>query len=156
VRRKQLLSETTLDVGRSVTIKRNYSWPPNKLFDAWTQPESMSKWMSPGVPARTDASVELKVGGNYRLVIRQDSGEVFVAFGEYREIEPPAKLAFTWSWEGGIIEPAETLVTVHFVPTPTGTELTLIHERLSSEQSAASHTQGWTGCLDGLQRFIDR
>jgi uncharacterized protein YndB with AHSA1/START domain len=149
------MSETVSAVGQSVTIKREFAWPPDKLFDAWTRPELLCQWFAPSAAMRSVATNDLKVGGPYRIAFRHEDSTEFVAFGVYRELDPPNKLAFTWSWEGGVHEPAETLVTVSFVQVSGGTELTLTHELLSNEQSAVRHTQGWNGCLDALQRFID-
>jgi hypothetical protein len=50
--------------------------------------------------------------------------------------------------------PYETLVTVDLAAVPTGTELTLTHERFESAEIAQDHNQGWSGILDSLQHFI--
>ena len=112
-------------------------------------------WMMPKPETKVLATVDLAIGGAYRLVFDNGDGDPFVVNGQYREIDPPQKLSFTWSWEGGIREPAETLVTVELAPTSSGTELTLTHECLSSGESVELHSTGWNGCLNGLQQYLD-
>ena len=32
----------------SLTIKRRFNAPPEKVFSAWTDPEKVKRWMGPG------------------------------------------------------------------------------------------------------------
>jgi uncharacterized protein YndB with AHSA1/START domain len=82
--------------------------------------------------------------------------KVYIVVGVYQEIRPPDRLVFTWRWES---EPehgdaGDTLVTLELKPRGSGTELTLTHERFVDEQKREEHAHGWTGCLNGLERFL--
>jgi len=48
----------------------------------------------------------------------------------------------------------ESLVTVLIKPDGTGSILTLIHEQFFDEAARDRHHQGWTGCLDKLERYF--
>ena len=72
--------------------------------------------------------------------------------GRYTEIEPPARLAFTWTWDGDTkrqlieldLEEAEGITTVRFT-----------HSGLWDEQSVRSHENGWGKAFDNLERTLE-
>jgi uncharacterized protein YndB with AHSA1/START domain len=101
-------------------------------------------------PARfaTKAEIDLRVGGRYRI---DGPGAGMAVSGDYVHIERPAKLTFTWRWDG---DPDETLVTVELIPTDTGTELVITHERFTGESDRDNHSQGWADCLDRLPGWL--
>lgn len=133
----------------SLRLTRQYPHPREKIFRAWTDPQALKRWFLPGDGHRVRiAEVDLRVGGRYRIVVQSAHGEEHGVAGTYREISAPARLVFTWTWQGG--PQVESIVTVELREHPRGTELTLTHERLPDAQSRARHEQGWTGCLDHL------
>ena len=79
---------------------------------------------------------------------------MLVISGQYQEIVPPSRLAFTWHWAGAPVDEPITLVTVTFQAHPLGTELTLTHERFGAAASRDQHEAGWLGCLDHLARLL--
>ena len=46
-------------------------------------------------------SIELspRVGGEYRIEMQPPAGDTFFLSGEFREVEPDARLAYTFRWE---------------------------------------------------------
>jgi uncharacterized protein YndB with AHSA1/START domain len=74
------------------------------------------------------------------------------AGGEYVEIVRPRRLALTWRWRDAE-DPGESLLSFDLRAIAGGTELTLTHARLH-EDSVQSHTAGWTGALDNLERHL--
>lgn len=66
---------------------------------------------------------------------------------------PPEKLVFTWWWEGADF--SETLVTVELrrLGQSQFTEVSLQHELLP-DNWRESHRQGWTGCLEMLDKAL--
>ena len=97
----------------------------------------------------------MRVGGAYRLTILQPSGEEYVAKGVYKEITPPAKLSYTWTWEEDTpAQEHETLLTIEFISLGEQTEVILTHENLASVASRDNHLRGWNQWLDGLGRHL--
>ena len=139
-------AETTLQ------IKRTFQAPREKVFRAWTEPEEMKRWCAPTEEYETRAEVDLRVGGKYRIEMKHPSGSVHTAIGEYREVEPPSKLVYTWSWEDGTVE--DTLVTVEFRDLGSATEVTLTHDLFPTDEWRDKHSQGWTGCLGRLEKRL--
>lgn len=100
------------------------------------------------------------MGGGYRLSM-QDPGDgaVHSVVGEYREIERPSRLVYTWSWEGDAAEmegSAGTLVTVEFHDEGSHTRVVLTHERFATDAARDLHAGGWAGCLDNLEGRVLR
>lgn len=71
--------------------------------------------------------------------------------GEYRLIEPPSRIEFTWQWDG---ETEVTTVAVLLDAHPDGTELTFIHSGFADTTTRDDHVQGWSDCLDRLTAHL--
>lgn len=78
--------------------------------------------------------------------------------GEYKEISPPERLAYTWSWEAGpesaMAGSENSLVTVEFLEDGDGTLVRLTHSGLANEQIREMHVQGWQAVLANLERSV--
>jgi uncharacterized protein YndB with AHSA1/START domain len=123
--------------------------PPEEVFAAWTDPDRAKQWMSPVGSATL--TLDLRVGGRFRLVMAGEGMEIDHE-GEYRAIEPPRLLQFTW--RSRFTGDRDTLVTVRFEPHGDGqTEVLLTHEGLT-EDEAASHSGGWDQILERLERHV--
>ena len=81
----------------------------------------------------------MRVGGAYRLTILQPSGEEYVAKGVYKEITPPAKLSYTWTWEEDTpAQEHETLLTIEFIACRSrNASATTQHDRCNNERAGA-------------------
>ena len=128
------------------TIKANV----RRVFDAWTQPEQLRAWWGPRPVTCAGAEVDLRVGGSIRIVNAIPGGGVVTIHGEFRVVDPPHKLVYTWRMDDGAGE--SSLVTVTFEPRGDATEVVVVHEDIPSEPVRESHESGWRGCLDGLER----
>ncbi len=124
------------------------------LFEAWTDPMQLRAWWGPRPVTCSGAEVDLRVGGRFRIDNLLPGGGVVTIEGEFRSIERPRELVYTWR----LGAERESLVTVRFEPRgETTTEVVVIHERIADEPTRESHEEGWRGCLDGLERlFISR
>src|SRR4051794_8426739 len=109
-----------------ITVKRVLKARRERVFAAWTRPELMSRWFFPGDGWRAAVSAELKVGGRYRLAMRDAAGGEHLQFGEYREIVPVSRLVFTWSCPE--LQVVDSVVTIELLERGAHTELHLTHE----------------------------
>jgi uncharacterized protein YndB with AHSA1/START domain len=85
--------------------------------------------------------------------LRNPEGSLHCASGIYREVVPPKRLVYTWSWETEG-PPHETLVTIELEPRDGGTDLTLRHQGFESDDSRDQHAGGWGGCFDCLVQYL--
>lgn len=110
------------------------------------------QWFGPENVETQEVSVDARVGGGFRAVMLEDTGERHEVSGIYAEVVANEKLVFSWSW---ITTPERvSQVTVTFKPDGAGTILTLLHEQLFDEQTVKGHTHGWTGSLAKLEALF--
>jgi uncharacterized protein YndB with AHSA1/START domain len=97
---------------------------------------------------------DLREGGRYRITVRElPDGEPYGVVGTYREVRPPERLVFTWSWDNAP-ETGETLVTVEFRDLGASTEVVLTHDLFKTEEQRSRHETGWDLVLKGLERHF--
>ncbi len=82
---------------------------------------------------------------------RLPDGHLVWIVGEFERIEPPHMLVY--SWRIGLDGTSNERVTVRFVPHAEGTEVSVVHENITTDESRALHQRGWIGCLEGLAAF---
>jgi uncharacterized protein YndB with AHSA1/START domain len=134
----------------SLSLVRTIKAPPEKVFAAWTDPKTLKKWMSPTKEMEVAvAETDLRIGGRYRILMREPDGKEHGVAGVYKEIVNPKKLAFTWGWENST--EMNTLVTVELRKKGAGTELTLTHSKFADDKTRDMHNQGWMGCIGRLE-----
>jgi uncharacterized protein YndB with AHSA1/START domain len=140
-----------------VTLEHSFRATPEEVFDAWTNPEVLLRWWALGPTWTTPGcEVDLRVGGRYQLETIDDKGELFAVAGEYREVDRPRRLVYTWCWQNGYgMHPGHvSVVAVDFVADGDRTIVRLEHSDLASEGSRQGHTAGWLAVLDSLARQI--
>jgi uncharacterized protein YndB with AHSA1/START domain len=131
-------------------VKRVVRAPAADIFAAWTDPAAMAHWMTPVGTAT--AEVDLRVGGRFRLVMADEHLRIEHT-GEYRVIQEPELLVFTWRSEFTGMQ--ETLVTVRLTERGSHeTEIEIIHE-LATDSEAGSHAGGWSQLLSRLQGYLE-
>jgi uncharacterized protein YndB with AHSA1/START domain len=140
-------------------LTRRFEAPRERVFEAWTNPEVLRRWWA-AAERWENAGVEVdpRPGGRYRLSMKDtDNDAVHTVVGEYTEVQPPERLAYTWSWEGKPAETEgsdETLVVVEFLEDGAGTEVRLTHSGFTSDQIREMHRDGWNGVLENLGRRV--
>jgi uncharacterized protein YndB with AHSA1/START domain len=134
--------------GPIVQIRRRVKAGAEQIFDLWTKPDLMARWMSP-FPGTVDckANCDLRPGGTFSLVMSSEESSREVS-GTYVQIDRPRKLVFTWI--GPLTNNVNTLVTLELHPRGDETELVLTHERLPTTAICEGHTRGWGNILDHL------
>jgi uncharacterized protein YndB with AHSA1/START domain len=138
--------------------------PRSRVYQAWTDPAIMTQWFGPAGRHCPGATLDVRVGGAYRIEVIPDNlppgpeGEACAerrtaAIGRYTKVVPNELLQFTWAadWNPG----EESLVTVSLKDVDSGTEITILHENFNKEASRDGHNQGWIGCLDKLASALE-
>jgi len=132
--------ETGPDGKQRIAVRRRMPAPREVVYEAWIDPAGISQWMCPGDIVSAEATLDVRVGGSFRIIMRSTK-EVHEHVGTYRVIEPPAKLSFTWS--GGNAGTEITLVTVEFIAHGDETELVITHEGFGDRDLAQRYEMGW-------------
>jgi uncharacterized protein YndB with AHSA1/START domain len=140
-----------------VTVTRQFDASPERVFDAWLDPEMIGKWMF-GVALREEEVLRIvsdaRVGGSFSFLVRRQGQEID-HIGKYREIDRPRRLVFTWGIAGESED--ESFVTIEIVPQGRGAELTLTHAMDSKWADYTSRAEdGWTKMLNELAAALGR
>jgi uncharacterized protein YndB with AHSA1/START domain len=136
-----------------VRIERTFAAPAEEVFDAWTSPEVMRRWLHCASDWDTPvAEVDLRVGGKVRVVMRKPDGSESGMEGEYTQIERPHRLVMTWTFHD---DPAnEQLMELSFSEAEGATTVLLLNSGISTDARRESQDEGWRGCLDQLERAL--
>ncbi|MEX1170571.1 MAG: SRPBCC family protein [Chloroflexota bacterium] len=107
---------------REVRTTRAFDAPRNLVFDAWTKPELLKRWYGPRGWSLLVCKIDLRIGGEFRLVSTRPDGKEIGQRGVYREIVAPTRLVNTEWWEDW--NPGESVVTTLFEEAEGRTTLT--------------------------------
>ena len=117
--------------------------PPATVFAFLTDPEKILSWMG------AEATTEVHPGGLY--LVKGVGDRVHVARGEFREVVPVHRLAYSFGWEGDEAMPPESsLVEIDLIDRDGGTLLRLTHSGLPDAAECAGHNKGWAHYLARL------
>jgi uncharacterized protein YndB with AHSA1/START domain len=139
-------------------VRRHISAPPEQLFAYWTEPAHLAEWWGPANVHCDSASLDLRVGGEYRIANRFPDGTVLWITGVFEVVAPPRQLVYTWLLGAGneAGDGRAERVTVSFTPANDGTEVEVVHERIANRAARAEHERGWIECLAGLAAYAAR
>lgn len=145
---------TVTAVKPSLTIKRRFNAPPEKVYSAWTVAEKMKGWMGPGKVflAQAESDTHASAGDTVSSCMTRPAARISTSAEYFAEVIPNEKLVYTWH---ATLTPEDyTLITVTLKRHGTGTLLTLIHEPFPDDAIRDSHNQGWNGAMDKLDKYL--
>ena len=117
--------------------------PPATVFAFLTDPEKILSWMG------AEATTEVHPGGLY--LVKGVGDRAHVARGEFREVVPVHRLAYSFGWEGReAVPPGSSLIEIDLIEQPDGTLLRLTHTGLPNAEQCAGHAEGWAHYLGRL------
>ncbi|MEZ4452316.1 MAG: SRPBCC family protein [Nannocystaceae bacterium] len=79
----------------TIVTRRSVKAPRALVFDAFTKPELIQRWLGPGALEFVRCEVDLRVGGAWCNVHRAPDGAEFGFRGVFLEIDRPAKIVRT-------------------------------------------------------------
>jgi uncharacterized protein YndB with AHSA1/START domain len=124
------------------------------VFSAFIDPLQLVKWWGPEGFTVPSLGFQPRVGGRYRIEMQPPEGDCFYLTGELRELDPPARLAYTFVWEDPAPDDVETVVGLSFQDLGEATEVALTQSPFKTEARRALHRDGWTDSFDKLERLI--
>jgi uncharacterized protein YndB with AHSA1/START domain len=128
--------------------------PAERIFEALTSPaQIVTWWRAEGRFETTHMESDLRPGGKWAMRGIGMGGKPFQVRGEYRQIERPRLLVFTWlpDWQG---DATESLVRIDLEETDGRTGVRLTHSGLTTENARASHG-GWQRILSALEGYVE-
>jgi uncharacterized protein YndB with AHSA1/START domain len=150
-------------VERELSITRVLDAPRALVFKAWTTPEHLMRWWGPTGFTCLSCSMDLRVGGAWRLAMRSPAGVEDRQEGVFREITEPERIVFTYTfvdfperqtsgrWSADSGRPGhQTIVTVNFEDLGAKTRLTMQQAIFENNTVRDEHVRGWGEALDNL------
>lgn len=83
-------------------------------------------------------------------------GDAFYLSGDFREVDPPNRLDFTFVWEDPDPDDVANLVELSFRDLGESTEVGLTQGPFKTEARWELHRDGWTDSFDKLVRVVSR
>jgi uncharacterized protein YndB with AHSA1/START domain len=162
-------TRTALDVrtatpAKQLVIERTFTASPERIFEAFTDPEQLAQWWWPKGFTCPAAEVDLRVGGAYKLAMQWPEAvpgsDQFAHHmgGEYFEIDRPHRLLMSGravNDEKG--ELFATLIEVTLEEHDGGTALTMrqsYFEPMPPAEALGGAEQGWNEQLDKLEQLL--
>lgn len=138
-----------------VKLHRVFAASPDKVYKAFTNAEAMASWLPPYGFVCKVFSMEVKLGGKYRMAFTNFTTDKCHAFeGEYLEIIPNKYLKIAEKFDdpnlAGIM-----ITTIVINEVQYGTELIATQENIPDEMPIDGCYLGWQDSLDKLKRLVE-
>ncbi len=130
-----------MDTANSIRREFTIGADAATVFAFFTDPERLIRWM--GVSAELDP----RPGGIFLV----DVNPGWIARGEFKEVVPVSRLAYTWGWDGNnhYVAPGSSLIEIDLLPNNGNTLVRFTHSGLPAE-AVPGHSEGWTHYLGRL------
>lgn len=139
--------------------EKDFDVPVIELYKAWTTPEDLKQWWHPSESHLKTVELDLKEGGNFKYEFEGKDGQTtLVITGEYQEVQPNERLAYSWNWSlpDSIIKPTEHELTILFTANGEGSKIKVTQENFLDDESINPHQEGWERALNDLHDFLSK
>lgn len=140
----------TLDLNRALPAAAS------RVFEAFTDPNELARWWGPEDFSVPSLDFDPRPGQSYRIEMRPPEGDVFYLTGEFRVVDPPSRLAYTFRWEDPDPDDVETLVDLSFRDLGESTQVVLTQGPFKTEARRALHRDGWTDSFNKLEALMTK
>jgi len=139
----------------SFTLERSYPAPPARVFAAWADPATKSRWFAGGAGA--GHQLDFRVGGREVASGEPEGGPVMTFESLYREIVPQERIVYTSTMSAGADVITVSLTTVEFKPATGGTQLVLTEQGafLDGREEPAWRENGTADQLKALAAVLE-
>ena len=140
----------------TIVIERVFDAPRDLVWNAWTDPDEVTKWWGPEhfTTPREKIEFDLRPGGICRMTMVGPDGEEYPSDGHFGVVEPPERLSFRQeTTDHPMIESGET--TVEFVELHQSRTKVVITSRMMCADELVDLSQaGWGSQLDKLESLL--
>jgi uncharacterized protein YndB with AHSA1/START domain len=129
--------------------------PRTLVFDAFTMPELLERWMGPRSMRMVLCEVDLRVGGRYRFVHRAPEGQEFGFHGAFQEVVRPERIVRTFVFEPmPDMEAVETL-DLEERGGETMITTTTVHKTVAARDGHLAGRDGMAESFDRLDALLE-
>lgn len=142
----------TLPSDREIQVTRQFRAPADLVFDCWTIPALIQRWLGPADWVFIQCEFDARVGGKWRFVTRGPDGFEMGSSGEVLEITRPSWIKTTeiydMDWTGGQTINTNRITEEHDVTTSV---LTILYASKEARDGARA-----TPMADGMEMGFKR
>ena len=140
--------------GLVLRLRRIVSAPRDAVYGALSDPRQLAKWWGPRGFSAPSVEFAPRVGGGYRIAMQPPNDVLFFLSGEFREVDPPGRLVYTFRWDPPDPDDRETVVKLSLQESGEGTEVQLTQTGFATEERRALHEQGWSDSFARLKQLL--
>ena len=141
---------------QTLEIKRVLPAAPSVVFGAFSDPHTLAKWWGPEGFTVPSLDFDPHVRASYRIEMQPPQGDPFYIAGEFREVDPPIRLAFTFVYEDPDPDDVDTLVELSFQDSGESTEVVFAQGPFRTAARRELHREGWTDSFNRLEQLISK
>ena len=139
----------------TVRLHRVLATRPGKIYRAFLDGDAMARWLPPNGFTGRVHSIDVKVGGRYRMTFTNFSTGTIIGFGgEFLELVPDERIRYTDVFEDPNL-PGTITVTVTLRACAVGTEVSIVQEGLPEVIPVEACYLGWQESLRNLARLVE-
>ncbi len=135
----------------TLELRRTLAAPRADVFRLFSDADELTRWWGPAGFSVPSIDFEPRVGASYRIEMQPPEGDPFFLTGEFREVDPPARLAYTFAWEPPDPDDVETLVELSFHEVDGSTGIEFRQGAFKTETRRELHRNGWGDSFDKLE-----
>ena len=124
------------------------------VFRLFSDADELAKWWGPAGFSVPSLDFNPAVGSSYRIEMQPPEGDAFFLTGEFREVDPPTRLAYTFVWEPADPDDVETLVELSFRADGDSTEVDFRQGPFKTEERRELHRNGWGDSFEKLEAIV--
>lgn len=142
-------------MSNTVTLHRVFTSSPEKVFQAFSNPDAYASWLPPyGFIAKVH-QMEFRRNGSYKMSFTNFStGNGHSFGGEFLEIKQNELIKYTDRFDDPNL-PGEMITTVHLKKVSCGTELNIVQEGVPDAIPVEMCYLGWQESLDKLKKLVE-
>jgi uncharacterized protein YndB with AHSA1/START domain len=140
--------------GLTLEFKRVLPAAPPEVFRLFADPDELARWWGPAGFSVPSLDFNPAVGSSYRIEMQPPEGDAFYLTGEFREVDPPTRLSFTFVWEPPDPDDVETLVELSFREADDATEVDFRQGTFKTEERRELHRSGWGDSFEKVEAIV--
>lgn len=136
----------------SVNISKIINASIERVFDAWLDPELLSRFVlpAPGMP-QPEVENDAREGGRFSIIMQVGDDRI-PHTGTYRILDRPNRLSFSWESPCSVDDSIVTLVFTRLDAEQTRVDLE--HVKFIDEETRSDHEGGWGNILEALEQVV--
>lgn len=142
-----------------VVLENEFNASAERLFRAMTDPSDLKQWFGSMKHQLSEIEIDLRVGGKWRFAFPEEDGKQDTLHGEYLEVDPNQRLAYSWIYERKTVDgqtesSTPSQVTITFEETSSGTRMRLEHGSIESLDHRRGVGGGWSDSFTKLAALL--